>query len=114
MTFKPDRHRTVAGDGKTDRTPLEPDRVIGPPDGGGSRDRAPAPVLTEAQVARWRSQGYLLIDGLFDPEVIERLRVQAAARFPAPGSPEAAAVSDFGSALTFPADLAAFNRVTLD
>ncbi len=114
MTPRPDRHRTNAGDGQTDRTRLEPERVIGAPGSNGSPHGGPPPVLTEAQVARWRSQGYLLVDGLFDPEVIERLRVEAAARFPAPGSPEAAEVSDFGSALTFPADLAAFNRVTLD
>ncbi|MEM7326533.1 MAG: phytanoyl-CoA dioxygenase family protein [Actinomycetota bacterium] len=74
---------------------------------------APAPVLTDAQVARWRTEGFALVDGILPPALVDRLRTEATARFPAPGSPDAATITDFGSALTFPASLDVFNQVTL-
>ena len=82
---------------------------VHPPDPNDDR----RPVLTETQVNRWRTEGYALVDGILETGLVDRLRAEAAARFPRPGSPEAEAVNDFGSALTFPADLPAFNQVTL-
>ncbi len=87
--------------------------------GDGTDPAAGTAVLGAAQVERWRTEGYAFVDGLFDAEMIDRLTAAAIARFPAPGTAEAERVSDFGSAtggkpLVFPADVEAFNRVTLD
>lgn len=71
------------------------------------------PVLTDDQVDSWRTAGYAVVAGVFPDALIETLRAKAAARFPAPGTPEASEISDFGNALTFPADLSAFNETTL-
>ncbi len=53
-----------------------------------------------------------MVDGIFPDPLIEELRHRATVRFPEPGTPEAAATSEFG-ALTFPAKLSSFNQVTL-
>lgn len=76
-------------------------------------DDEACPVLTDAQVARWRTEGYALVDGIFDRDLVDQLRTEATERFPAPGTAASATITDFGSALTFPSPLAAFNRTTL-
>lgn len=90
-------------------SPLIPDQVL-PIDA----DLQNGPVLTGHQVDQWRTEGYALVDGIFDPEAVSQLRSEATARFPKPGTVEAAAINDFGSALTFPATVDVFNRITLD
>ncbi len=70
-------------------------------------------MLTEEQVAAWREQGFTFVSGVFPADLIDELRSAAVALFPAPGSDEAAAFTDFGSAHTFPSALAGFNAVTL-
>lgn len=69
--------------------------------------------LTSADVKRWRTEGFALVDGVFPDSLIAELANQATKRFPAPGSAEAAARFEFGSALTFPSDLRQCNEVTL-
>ena len=71
--------------------------------------------LTEAQVTRWRTQGFTLAHGVLPIDLVDALRSEAVNHFPKPGSPEAADFTDFGSAgaFTFPATVAAFNDVTL-
>jgi len=73
------------------------------------------PVLTPSQVASWRDHGFAFVEGLFEPQLIAALRDDAAQRFPAPDTPEAARVTDFGSRgqLNFPSRSTAFNSVTL-
>jgi Phytanoyl-CoA dioxygenase (PhyH) len=72
-------------------------------------------VLTPEQIASWRERGFAFVSGLFPTELVAALRAAAVASFPAPGTPEAAAITDFGSAgrLTFPSRCEAFNAVTL-
>ncbi len=72
-------------------------------------------VLTAAQVESWRERGFALVDGVLPDALLERMAADAAARFPAPGSPEAAATTDFGSRghFVFPARSAAANEATL-
>lgn len=77
--------------------------------------------LDEVQIERWRTSGFVLVDGLVGKELLAELTAAAGARFPAPGSVEAAEVSDFGSGsagtgkpMTFPDSVDAFNRLTLD
>ncbi len=72
-------------------------------------------ALTAAQIGSWRAHGFAFVEGLFPNPLIAQLRADALARFPAPGTPEAAQIADFGSggALTFPAQSRAFNAVTL-
>ncbi len=71
------------------------------------------PVLTASQIDRWRQRGFALVDGVVPAETVERLRTAAEKRFPSPGTTAAAGIVDFGSALVFPADIPAFNEVTL-
>ena len=72
-------------------------------------------ALTPAHVQSWREHGFAFVAGLFPDGLVQALRRDAVSRFPAPGSPQAAAITDFGSAgqLNFPADSAPFNEVTL-
>jgi len=74
-----------------------------------------APVLRDAQVESWRGSGFAFVSGLFEVELIERLRADALARFPPPASTAAAGIADFGSGgtLVFPSSSDAFNAVTL-
>ncbi|MGI9595577.1 MAG: phytanoyl-CoA dioxygenase family protein [Acidimicrobiales bacterium] len=92
---------------------LTPTEVRPRPLRSGERGVVDEPVLHDSQVQSWRANGFAFVDGLFSPELIDTLRTEATARFAAPGTSEAAEVSDFGNALTFPADLPAFNEVTL-
>jgi hypothetical protein len=73
------------------------------------------PVLHPAQVTRWREQGFAFVAGMFEPELVDALRAAARDRFPAPGSPEAARIADFGSGgqLNFPSPAEGFNEITL-
>ena len=72
-------------------------------------------VLTDAQSRSWRDHGFAFVSGIFELELLARLRADALALYPAPDSPEAAQISDFGSAgrLVFPSPSDAFNAVTL-
>lgn len=72
-------------------------------------------VLTPEQVARWRNCGYAFVSGLFEPELVRVLRDAARQRFPAPDTPEAAKIANFGSAgqLNFPSPVPGFNALTL-
>ena len=47
--------------------------VLQQPAPGGS------PLLTDQQVAQWRKAGYLALDGLLPPELVERVRTAAGA-----------------------------------
>lgn len=75
-------------------------------------DAAP---LTDDHVDAWRRSGACLVDGLLPPELIDQVRADAQRFYPAPGSPEAAAINDFGSGneFVFPAQSEAVNAVTL-
>jgi hypothetical protein len=80
--------------------------------------RQPAPgegVLTPEQIASWRERGFALVDGVLPGELLERVLGEVADAFPAPGSAEAAAVTDFGSLgrMAFPAASEAVNALTL-
>jgi hypothetical protein len=72
-------------------------------------------VLTGAQISSWRERGFAFVSGLFPRQLVDALRAEAEAAFPAPGTPAAAAITDFGSRgrLTFPSRCEAFNAVTL-
>ncbi len=72
-------------------------------------------VLREDQIEAWRTQGFALVSGVFDADLLASLTEYAVASNPSPGDLAAARVSDFGSAgqLNFPARNRAFNEVTL-
>ena len=72
-------------------------------------------ALTEAEVSRWQKEGYALISDLFPAELISELRSAALEAYPAPGSEEAEAISDFGSfgSFNFPSQSKALNEITL-
>lgn len=78
--------------------------------------------LTDDQIGRWRSNGFVFLDGLFDDRLIADLVEAATARYPAPGTSEAENISNFGSGaapatvapLVFPAPVETFNQLTLD
>jgi hypothetical protein len=72
-------------------------------------------VLTPEHVSSWRNRGFAFVSGLFDRDVVRRLRDDALRAFPAPDSVEAAAIRDFGSGgrLVFPSESEALNTVTL-
>ncbi|MEZ5559720.1 MAG: phytanoyl-CoA dioxygenase family protein [Pseudomonadales bacterium] len=86
-----------------------------PPGSATAAGSVPPAPLIPSQVASWRSQGFAFVSGLFEPELIAALREAAARTFPAADSPEAAAVTDFGSGgrLNFPSRCAPLNAVTL-
>lgn len=71
--------------------------------------------LTQAQVAAWREQGFAFVSGLLPATLVDALRAAAVERFPAPDKPEAAGITDFGSAgaFTFPSQTDVFNAITL-
>lgn len=73
------------------------------------------PVLIASQVESWREQGFCLVGGIFEPDLIADLTRFAESTYPAPGSAEAAAFTDFGSfgKGNFPSHNAALNAVTL-
>jgi len=72
-------------------------------------------ALHAEQVQGWREHGVALIDGLFSAELIDRARAECLPFFPAPGSPESEAVTDYGSggAMEFPTPSDAINQITL-
>ena len=72
-------------------------------------------ILGEEQVCSWRDQGFVVVDGVFPGELLERTIADADEVFPAEGSPEAEAWNDFGSnhEMEFPARSAALNEMTL-
>ncbi len=71
--------------------------------------------LTTEQARSWQEQGVALVSGLFDPALIDRVAQFADTQFPAPNSPEAAGIRQFGSEghVNFPSTNAAFNELTL-
>lgn len=76
---------------------------------------APGGALSDEQVDSWRTHGFALIEGLLPSDLIERVRSDAAAAFPAAGSPQSKRVTDFGSGgrLVFPSHSDAANELTL-
>lgn len=72
------------------------------------------PVLAADDVALWREAGYCVVDGIFDEALIDSVIDHALARFPAPGTDDAAAIADFGSEYVFPSNNPAFNDITLE
>ncbi|MEM7274660.1 MAG: hypothetical protein AAF547_16360 [Actinomycetota bacterium] len=69
--------------------------------------------LTPDQVASWRERGFCFVSGILPADLVEELRTSAADRFPTPGTDEANAIADFGSAIVFPSEVTALNRVAL-
>ena len=78
-------------------------------------DGPDAAPLSEIVVGQWRSSGACLVDGLLPSALVERVRSDAHAFYPAAGSPEASNINDFGSGneFVFPAQSDAVNEVTL-
>ncbi len=72
-------------------------------------------ALHAEQVRSWRENGFALVDGLFPAELVERARAESAPLFPAAGSPESEAVTDYGSKgiMEFPTPSDAINEITL-
>ena len=72
-------------------------------------------TLHDEQVRSWRKNGFALVDGVFPSELIERGRAESVKFFPAPGSAESEAVTDYGSGgeLEFPTESDAVNQITL-
>ncbi len=72
-------------------------------------------VLRDIQVASWRNQGFTFVSGILPADLLAELKDHAGRISPPPGSPDAAAITDFGSGgqLTFPSQVQALNRVTL-
>ncbi|XOV82764.1 MAG: phytanoyl-CoA dioxygenase family protein [bacterium] len=70
-------------------------------------------VLSAEQIAGWQLQGFALVSGVLPAALIETLCQAARSTFPAPDSPAARSVSDFGSEVCFPSTLPALNEVTL-
>lgn len=73
------------------------------------------PVLFEEQVRSWRENGFALVDGVFPRDLIGRARAESLPFFPAAGSPESEAVTDYGSqgTMEFPTPSDAINEITL-
>jgi len=71
--------------------------------------------LPDEQVRSWREHGFALVDGLFPAALIDQARAECAPLFPAPGTPESEAVTDYGSdgATEFPTPSEAINAITL-
>jgi len=72
-------------------------------------------TLHAEQVRSWRENGFAFVDGVFPAELIERARAESAPLFPAPGSKESEAVTDYGSGgvMEFPTPSDAINEITL-
>lgn len=87
---------------------VEPSPAL-PPDAAGGA------VLTGAQVAAWREEGFALADGVLPRDLVRRARDDAVAAFPEPGSAATEEVTDFGSGgrFAFPAPSDAVNAITL-
>ena len=72
-------------------------------------------VLGAAQTASWRERGFAHVTGVHPPETVARAVEDARRVFPAPGTPEAAAFTDFGSGarMAFPAESDSANALAL-
>ena len=70
-------------------------------------------VLTAEQVAGWRERGFAFVSNVVPEPLVASLQQQAREIFPAIGSAESKQIRSFGSALVFPAEIEAFNEVTL-
>jgi hypothetical protein len=72
-------------------------------------------TLQAEQVRSWRENGFALVDGLFTAELTARARAECLPFFPAPGSSESEAVTDYGSqgTMEFPTASDAINEITL-
>ena len=72
-------------------------------------------TLHAEQVRSWRENGFALVDGVFPPDLISRARAECAPFFPAPGSAESEAVTDYGSqgTMEFPSPSNSINEITL-
>jgi ectoine hydroxylase-related dioxygenase (phytanoyl-CoA dioxygenase family) len=71
-------------------------------------------VLTPAQVACWRENGYALVNEVFPRALLEEMRAQVTASFPAAGSAEAESITEFGEGQqNFPFKSTAANEVAL-
>lgn len=69
--------------------------------------------LAAMDVERWKEEGYCLVDGLLPIEILHEVFSDASSRFPAPGSVEAKAVTEFGGGLSFPCTYSSVNSVAL-
>ena len=71
--------------------------------------------LGEKEILDWRTRGFTFVGGLLPDALIETLAGAAGDYYPAAGSPESAAIADFGSAgaFTFPSQSPGLNEVTL-
>lgn len=87
-----------------------PDRVVTPELVGDTGGNHP---LSGAQMQQWRSQGYVLVDGLLPPDLVDEVAAYGRERFAAPDSAESEEVRDFGSPCVFPSSNPAFDAVTL-
>ncbi len=60
--------------------------------------------LKPEQVSQWKAEGYTLVSGLLDDQLISTLQNAALEKYPAPDSEAAAKIADFGSSgeLLFP------------
>ncbi len=85
--------------------------LVSPEPVAGVGDDAP---LSAAQVDRWRSAGFVLVDGLVPAALVEGVSAFGAERFPAPGTEDAARFRTFGSAVVFPTLDPSFDALTLD
>ena len=72
------------------------------------------PPLTDRQIQEWRNKGFVLVDGVVSPDLVNHLLADAAEMFPKIGSKEAAAIKDFGEGITFPGESEHFNNLTLN
>jgi hypothetical protein len=75
----------------------------------------PEGALTAVQIDSWRQRGFAFVAGLFEQQLVCELKTDALRMFPAPASPQAANIADFGSGsrMTFPSGSRAFNAITL-
>ena len=76
---------------------------------------AEAGQLGEAEQTSWRERGFALVDNLLPLALVETLKEEAEAFFPAPGTEEATAITGFGShqRFVFPSESQVFNEITL-
>lgn len=71
-------------------------------------------ALLDLDVERWQNEGYCLVDGLLPVDLLGQVFSDASAIFPAPGSAEARAVTEFGGGLlNFPSTYSSVNQVAL-
>ncbi|NKB98623.1 MAG: hypothetical protein GKR90_09065 [Pseudomonadales bacterium] len=71
--------------------------------------------LSGDQIRSWRERGFTLVHGLLPNSLLQEATSDAEEYFPAPGSDEAEALTNFGSnqKFVFPADSRACNAITL-